>query len=160
MLETIKAGYDGLKATTGIVQGIFALKSETEKNQAIIDIQRNVLEAQRALTEADGVHAADLKRIAELEQEIVRLKDWSAERKRYQLVDVWQGAFAYMPKPGMEDGQPAHWLCTNCFNQGRRSFMQSKGGVDGDQFGCDACKGSFRVAKRVRPSYPNSDASA
>ena len=157
MLETVKAAYDGLKVTTGIIQGIYALKSETEKNQAVIDIQRNVLEAQRALTEAEGIHAADLMRIKDLEQEIVGLKDWSAERERYELVGIRGGGFAFMPKEGMEGGKPAHWLCANCFEQGRKSFMQSKGqprqGSGEEVYGCDLCKGSFTVMGRTRPAY-------
>ena len=156
MLEMIQGAYNGLKTAGDIAQGFIALKTEADINRAVIDIQRHVLDAQRALMEADALHSSDMRSIADFEQEIIRLKDWSAERQRYQLVDVWHGAFAYMLKPEMRAGEPAHWLCTNCFDQGRKSFMQNKGGVSDTQFGCDGCKASFRVANRVRPTYPES----
>ncbi len=157
MLEVIKGAYNSLKTASDIAQGIIALKTETEKNAAVINIQRHVLEGQRALMEADALHATDLRRIGELEQEIVRLEDWSAERERYELIGIRGGAFTYMPKAGMENGQPAHWLCANCFDHGRKSILQNKGqtrqGSGEESYGCDRCKGSFVVMSRSRPVY-------
>lgn len=114
MIEMFKAGYDGLKAAVDIAKGIEALKTETAINQAVIDIQRNVLEAQRALTNAEQMHAADLKRVAELEQKIAGFEAWESEKQRYQLEAVDRGAFAYVHKPGMESGEPPMWLCQTC----------------------------------------------
>lgn len=162
MIEAIKAGYDSIKGALDIAQGFQALKTEAAVNQAVINIQRSLLEAQRALNEADARHTADLARVSELEQQVMKLKDWSAERERYHLVDVWRGALAYMPKPGMEDGKPAHWLCVNCFEQGRKSPLQFKGqdqtktgGLGPESsYGCDACRASIKVSFRTKPAYP------
>lgn len=161
MIESIQGAYSAIKGGLDIAQGFQAFKTEAAVNQAIIDIQRSLLEAQRALNEAEARHAADLSRVTKLEEEIVRLKDWTAERKRYHLVDVDRGAFAYMPKPGMEEGQPAHWLCAKCFEHADKSLMQFKGeakapGGNSPEalYGCDECNGSFKTNWRRKPSYP------
>jgi hypothetical protein len=159
MLVEITAGLQSLKMAKDIVQGLNAAKTEAAINSVKIDLQGLILEAQQGLFAAQEAQTAATLRIADLEQEIVGLKDWSAEKQRYHLVDAGRGAVAYMPKPGMEQGEPAHWLCANCFNQGRKSFLQFKGqgltkNAMESTYGCDACKGSLNVASRTKPTYP------
>ena len=75
------------------------------------------------------------------------LKDWAAEAERYEPVDVYIGTIAYMPKLGMENGEPAHWLCPNCFQQNQKSFLAHKGQTTNNTGGrgmeskwaCDTC---------------------
>lgn len=152
MIAEIQAGVAGTKAALDIAKGIFALKSEVERNQAVIDIQRHVLEAQSALGAAEREYAASLKRIDALEAEIVRIKDWSAEMERYEARDVFRGAIAYVMKPGMENGEEPHYLCANCFTNKRKSFLQLKGGMgDNTKYGCDACQGFITISHRAHP---------
>ena len=161
-ITEIGAAIGGLKGAMDIAKGINAGASAVALNDAKITLQSAILDAQSSLLAAQEAEAAHLGRISNLEQEIVRLKDWSGERERYYLVDVYRGAMAYMPKPGMENGQPAHWLCANCFEQGRKSFLQFKGqGVSAggsrsneSGYGCDACKASIRVFYRTKPRWP------
>jgi len=152
MYAEIQAGYAGTKAALDIVKGIFALKSEVDRNQAVIDIQRHVLDAQRALGDAEREYAASAKRIEALEQEIVRMKDWSGEMERYEARDVWHGAMAYVMKHGMENGEEPHYLCANCFINKRKSFLQLKGTLASEaKYGCDACNGSIMISVRAHP---------
>lgn len=162
MIESIKAGYDGLKATVDIAKGISALKTETAVNQAVIDPQRHVLDAQRALTEAEQIHSTDLKRVAELEEKITGFENWEAEKQRYQLRAIDSGAFAYMQKAGMENGEPAMWLCQTCFEQRHKSALQFRGqprnpgGGRGlhSVWGCNRCKAEVAVYYARKPSEP------
>ena len=110
------------------------------------------MDGQVALGAARDAEMASASRISDLEQEIVRLKDWTAEAQRYQLVNVRHGAIAYTSKKGMENGEPAYWLCANCFTQTRKSFLQHKGQNGPESsYGCDTCKGSFKVPPRYNP---------
>jgi hypothetical protein len=112
----IKAGYEGAKAALDIAKGVSSLKTETAVNAAIIDIQRHVVEAQQGLS-------TSLQKIDELEKEIVRLKDWSAEKERYELKDTGSGAVAYALKQSVAGGQPAHYLCADCFENGHKAYL-------------------------------------
>ena len=162
MIAEIGASIGGLKAALDIAKGLNALSDAVALNDAKIALQGAIIEAQSSLLAAQEAQTTNLKRIDELEQKIVRLKDWSGERQRYDLTAIDRGAFAYMPKPGMEDGKPAHWLCANCFEQGQKSLLQfkgsgeaSKGRSDEALYGCDACKASLRVHWRRKPTYPS-----
>ncbi|WP_067105346.1 hypothetical protein [Sphingopyxis granuli] len=160
MLAELTAGYQATKAALDITKGIQALKTEAEVNAAIIDIQRLTIEAQHSLMQAQASHTALIGRITELEQEIVRLKDWETERQRYQLRQIDSSAFAYMHKPGMENGEPAHWLCTQCFDSGHRSILQpyeaggsQRGGAQ-MRHRCNRCSAVVSVFYRRRPERP------
>lgn len=155
MLDMLQAGYNGLKVAGDLAQGFFALKSETEKNQAVIDIQRNVLEAQRALMSADGQHTADLKRIEALEQKLAAMEHWEAEKQRYQLSAIDRGAFAYVHKPGMQESEPPMWLCQTCFEKRQKSPLQFREQViRQSQWGCNLCKSEVVVHYQNSPGKP------
>jgi len=159
MLAEISAGLSSLKAATDIVKGLNAAATQAAVNDVKLTLQDHIFEAREALSAAQDAQAASLQRIRDLEQEIVRLKDWEREKQRYSLKAVAIGAFAYTPKPGMENGEPPHWLCANCFNQRQKSFLQFKGqdrtasGGRGETstYACDACKASFKVSYRTKP---------
>ena len=126
MIDQLSAAYASAKAALDIAQGIQSLNTETKVNQAVIDIQRHVIDAQRGLMDAEQIHTGLLKKIEALEAEIMRMKDWSAEQERYELADTGQGSFAYRIKPGMENGEPPHWICPNCYQDGKKSIMKEE----------------------------------
>ena len=113
----IKAAYDSAKAAFQIAEGISSLKTEAAVNTAVIDLQRHVVDAQRGLS-------ASLETIDELEKEIVRLKDWAAEKQNYELAVTGQGSLAYKLKEGVEPPQPAHWICPQCYEDGKKSILK------------------------------------
>lgn len=124
MLLEISAGLSSLKAAKDIVQGLNAAKNEAAINGIKIDLQGLILEAQQGLFAAQEAQSAGTKRIAELEQEIVRLKDWSAQKQRYELADSGRGSLAYKLKEGVEPPEPAHWICPNCYDEGKKSLLK------------------------------------
>jgi hypothetical protein len=124
MIEYFQAGFTSAKLALEIAQGIVSLNTEAEKNQAIIDIQRHVIDAQRALTLAEQNHATTLKRIDSLEAEIVSLKTWDAQAEGYELADAGNGALAYRKKPPVPEGEPPHWLCPTCYEDRKKSYLQ------------------------------------
>ena len=126
VIAEIGAGLTSLKAALELAKAINVVAGEAKLNDVKIGLQSNILDAQEALSNAREAHTADVDRIRNLEQELVRLKDWEADKQRYQLEEVVVGAFAYSPKPGMENGEPRHRLCANCFQQGEKSFLSRR----------------------------------
>ena len=167
-ITEITAGLGSLKAAKDIVQGLNAAATEVTVNDVKIQLQGFILEAQQGLFAAQQNEAALAARINELEQETMRLKDWSAEREKYELKPIDTGSFAYMPKTGMDDSQPPHWLCTECFENGHKSILQfqkqynnaGSGGAKSD-YKCNKCKATLAVFYRRHPDrpYPLQDAS-
>jgi hypothetical protein len=68
-----------------------------------------------------------------------------------------------MPKSGMGDSEPPHWLCPNCFSRKQKSFLQFKGRDtrshgsgrgDHSNYGCDTCKAAMKVFYMRNPGTP------
>jgi hypothetical protein len=125
MLGEIAAGLSSLKTMKDLVQGLNAAKTEAAINGVKIELQGLILEAQQGLFAAQDARSADARRIAELEQQIVDLKDWEREKQRYEMKRFAPGSIAYCLKPDMAAGEPPHRICPNCYQQGKKGFLQA-----------------------------------
>lgn len=95
-------------------------------NDAKLSLQGHILDAQQSLFTAQELQAAATKRIDELEQQIEKLRDWSADQQRYELADTGQGSLAYRLKEDMANGEPPHWICPNCYQNGKKAIMKEE----------------------------------
>ena len=156
----IAAGVKSLQVAKNILQGFNAASKEAAVNAAKIELQGLILDAQQGLFAAQQQEVAFAARIGELEQEIMRLKDWSAEQGQYELKQIDVGAFAYMEKDGVNSGKPAHWLCPECFENGHKSILQQHGveissrGGKNNVFKCNRCSTAVSLFNRRRPERP------
>ena len=124
MIAEISAGLSGLKAAKDMLQALHGVQSAVAINDVKFALQGYLLEAQQGLFAAQEAQSAAAKRIAELEQQIVQLKDWESEKQRYELKDTGQGSLAYALKEVVEGGEPEHWLCPACYQQGKKSILK------------------------------------
>lgn len=129
MLAEISAGLSSLKAISDIVQGLNAANIQLSINDIKIGLQDHILKAQQALFTAQQAQTESSQKIGELEQEIMRLKNWEAEKQRYELKPLRDGDYAptaYAVKESMTNGEPAHWICANCYQKGVKSILQAE----------------------------------
>jgi hypothetical protein len=76
----------------------------------------------------------------DFEQKIGGMKNWEREKQRYALVTILEGAVAYALKESMSQGEAAHWLCTNCFDGGKKKILNRVDGPRGfSMFACPVC---------------------
>jgi hypothetical protein len=65
-----------------------------------------------------------IEKVRTLEEEIARVKAWDTEKKRYVLSKIGDtGAVAYALKESMSNSEPPHHICTNCYEDGRKSIL-------------------------------------
>jgi hypothetical protein len=111
-----------------------------------IDLNEKIIDAQHRIFEANAAQSELVERIRQLEGQITRMKDWDAQKQRYRLATPFPGCMVYALQKSMSDGQPAHYLCTACFQNGQPSILQSKEGRSTKEghvhssFSCPACK--------------------
>lgn len=146
----------GLKAAADIALGLSKLKTMAEVNAKAIELQQIILGVQSTALTAQSEQAALVQRIRDLEQEVVRVKAWEAQKQRYALVKPWEGAVAYALKKSMCAGEPPHWICPHCYEDGRRSMLQdamdkSQGGTG---YRCAACKSFLHYSPYDEPPRP------
>ena len=123
-IAEVSAAMSSIKAAMDIAKGVAGLKSDTEINLAVIEIQRTLLEAQLAAFEDRERQSALQNRIAELEADLTRVHQWTASKARYQLTETATGSLVYALKPECANGDPDHRLCVKCFDEDRKSVLQ------------------------------------
>jgi Zn finger protein HypA/HybF involved in hydrogenase expression len=147
MIAEMNGLMQSVRVVTDLVKANHTLRNFNELVTAIYQVNAKLLTVQSVALESQEKQATFAQRISDLEKEIMELKNWDREAQRYQLVMVALGTFAYVPKPGMENGEPTHYLCTNCFPKGEKSILQADSvGAQVYTYGCPRCQSKVRVA--------------
>jgi hypothetical protein len=141
MVGEVLAGLSAFKSALDIAKGLKDLSDATARNAAVIELQEKILTAQAA-------QANLVERVRELEAEVASLKAWDADKERYELKEVAPGAVACLVKESMRGTEPAHWLCAQCYANGKKGFLQAH--HQDLQFiyhRCQQCGGEIRAPK-------------
>lgn len=147
-ITELSAVFSSLTAARDIAKGIVSLNSETEKNQAVIEIQQILLDAQAAALEAQQRQSELQHRIDQLEKIIENHDSWENDKDRYRLAEFSDGCHAYVLKEGMENSEPQHKLCVKCWSDGVKSILitKTKHSV-GEKVRCQNCKEEFTLMR-------------
>lgn len=139
-----------------IINVLLSLKVDSETLAKITALQSVLAEAQTSQVALLEQNSSLLKLKNELEKEIARLETWSHESQRYKLHEIQPAVIAYALKESHARGEPAHWLCANCYNSGQKSILVpgEEGNVD-RKFTCPRreCGSSFFVSFGNNPKY-------
>jgi hypothetical protein len=122
-LQAFGAVATGLKPAIDLAQSVLNLVGAGKGRDDALKLYGQVVAAHQSALTAQASQEALLKEKRQLEEELGRLKDWNAEKQRYQLQDVGQRCMAYALKPGMENGEPPHSICATCYQEGRKSIL-------------------------------------
>jgi hypothetical protein len=114
----------------------------------IYDLATEIVSAQSCALAVQSEQFDLLQNKNELAAEIVRLKAWNTERYRYELQSVGPGANAYVVKGTMRGGEPVHWICADCFQSGKKRFLnESHADIHHVYHKCAECSYKIRVRK-------------
>jgi hypothetical protein len=120
-MGSISAALGGLKTAGEIAKALFELKSDAERQAKIIELQSVILAAQSSAIAAKSEQYSMLEEVRAAKEELAKAKSWDTEKLRYQLVSPNAGSMVYAVKRSMANGEPPHYLCANCFKQGKTS---------------------------------------
>lgn len=148
-LESVKGAITSIKLAGEIAKTFVDLKSQAEINARVVDLQSVILEAQGALFAANDTQRELLAEIDTLKAKIIGMDQWATEQKRYRLYSPRDGMLFYALTQATSNGEPAHYLCTNCFQTGRKSILnQGRNSQAWTQFECPACRATISTGHR------------
>ena len=135
------AGLSALKTAFDIAKGLKDISDATTRNAAVIELQEKILSAQQTQSSLS-------QQVSDLEKEVARLKDWDADKKRYELTEIGPGVVALSIKEAMRNGEPFHRICANCAANGKKFYLQQHvRGIHVDVFQCNSCKEKLTIDK-------------
>jgi hypothetical protein len=120
------SAFAGITSLAKTVSEIASSNDAAQRNTLLIEFQKALIQTQGIAASEQIKNASLVSRNQELEQEIVRLKDWSAEGDRYELKEVAAGLFVRIDRGYVGKFQSAHKFCATCFEQGIKSPLQQQ----------------------------------
>jgi hypothetical protein len=135
-----------LKAATDIAIGLSKLKTLAEVNAKAIELQGAILRLQSDAFTAQADQSSMIERIRDLEKELARVKAWEETKQRYKLHQQSPGTFVYVLHDHRDGSEPLHWICANCYEEGKKSILQfSRQDYSHKYYGCPSCKAEVLV---------------
>ena len=146
MIAEAGAAIGSIKVAMELAKGISALKSETEINQAIIDIQRILLEAQTSAL-GDKQSISQLRdQISTLQSQVEAKQNWVVEQSRYVLTKSQRGVYFYGLKSEFAVAEVEHRLCATCFESGKKSILHTTKAIrGGEHVKCLVCNDELQL---------------
>jgi hypothetical protein len=123
-ITAIAGAMSSLKAFKDLAEAMIGLRDAEAFQQKRFELQAIVIDAQNSIFTLQEERTAAVKRIEELEQKIAAVEQWQTEKERYHLKAIEAGSFAYTLKREVAFTDVAHWLCANCYEQGKKSILQ------------------------------------
>jgi hypothetical protein len=125
-MAAISAAFQAVNGIKTIAEGLLATRDISLIGGKVAELNFKIIDAQNGIMAANQERSALIERISALEKEIADLKEWDAEKKRYQLEKLDTiGVTAYVLKKDAANGEPPHVLCPNCYSQGQKSIFQA-----------------------------------
>ena len=162
-LTVIGGAITGLKTSAGLLKDLIDAKTMVEVNAKAIELQRALLSAYADAISAKETQSALQDEIRELKSHLAKNEEFAADMKRYKLHQPYPGATVYALKEDMSNGEPPHYLCTNCYQSKRKSVLQVLDNKEGWQiFVCSNCKASASTGFRlgVKAKFPPPESTA
>jgi hypothetical protein len=138
----IAAAITSFRMSLDIAKAMVSLRDEATFQAKAIELQTAIADALEKSITAREAYATQLNHIHTLEAEVANLKAWAAEKEDYELKPNFGGGVAYMLKPEARGSEPAHWLCPQCYANGKKGFLlpaDHSGGIH-RIYRCSECK--------------------
>jgi hypothetical protein len=127
--------------------------SDASVIRTIYELTREIMSAHSCALAVQSEQLELLQSKRELDEEVARLKAWNTEKYRYELRSVGPGANAYVLKESMRGSEPIHWICANCFQDGKKRFLsENHSDLHHVYHKCHEC--SYKIRIRKTPSAP------
>jgi hypothetical protein len=152
-MTLIQGTITGLKTAADIAKSLMELKSISDVQAKVIELQTAILSAQSSALSANADQSAMVDELRKLKEEITRIKAWEAQKQRYKLVAPWSGGVAYALRQSMSNSEPPHLICTNCYESGRKSILNPISDSHAYvSYACPVCKSQIPTGYRGTPT--------
>jgi hypothetical protein len=161
-LIAISQGLNALKGATDVVKTLVGLRDSAKLLETTVELNQQILSAQKALADAQTEQATLVETINTLEAKIAAFEQWDGEKQRYELKQLGShGVYAYAIKEEARGSEPMHWICPDCYENRHKSRLQQVIRVPGrsDVRLCQRCGWEAYVQGIWQPEHSGRSAS-
>lgn len=150
-----KDGAGFLKDARTAFDALRRLASSPEKKVSDPEVIGLISTFTEKLVDAQLAQSEVLNALQELERAVEQAQRLHDERSRYQLEATATGAMVLALKQGDPKGEPMHYLCADCLEDGKKRILQPVG-QSTNMLTCNGCKQDYTFAAsrpHVRGGY-------
>ena len=123
---------------SNIIKSLFELKVDTTIIEKLNLLSREIQALYGSNLELQQKLASSIAEKNDLRKELTRFEEWEDQKRRYKLYQPWANAIVYAITESKSNSDPPHWLCAKCFEERKRSFLNSRMAKSGyEEFFCD-----------------------
>ena len=116
--------------------------AEFDSKLKLSEILENLIQAQGIVMDIQGRFQESQDSIEELGRKIEQLQQWSEDAAHYEPFRLKTHCTVMVRKEDGESGYAKDWYCKHCFDNKRKSILQSKSWY---QFFCPECKTEYII---------------
>ncbi|WP_295385190.1 hypothetical protein [uncultured Thiodictyon sp.] len=146
MYQEINSVVQSLKVIGDLLSAHKDLANYNELAAAVYEVNAKLMQATTVALSSQEKQASLSNRISELENKLAEVERFETKIQRYRLHEFPTGTLAYALNPGMENGEPEHYLCTACVDKRQISRMQPISGKYSLE--CHCCKLRIDIKER------------
>lgn len=149
-MSEIIAAVTAVKKVSDIASSLLTMSIDSAVKAKVIELTSTIISLQCDMLSIQSQHQGLLQERDDLEAQLKKHSQWSATAEEYELTEVAFGATVYVPKATSDMSKPNHWLCANCFNKEKKSFLQCVDIINKKQiFECSEndCKSNVHVRR-------------
>jgi hypothetical protein len=114
-------------------------KIDSAVTEKAIELQSGIISLQSEIMAMQAENQSLLQANNLLKDSLKKIEDWSLESERHELVEITKGVFVYKLKKTLTESC-SPWLCTNCFENQKKSILQWQGkNYGGTFYQCPNC---------------------
>ena len=148
MAEPITTALGSIKAAYKVAKSLMDVHDAVVIQGKVAELLGDIAAAQEGTLRSQERESALSRQVHELEQRIAQMETWDREEERYQLTELPPGVFVYTVKEEVRGNEPPHKLCANCFQQKRKSFLNSDEPISGTtRLHCPSCGFEDRIGR-------------
>ncbi|MFZ3037414.1 MAG: hypothetical protein WA112_09115 [Rugosibacter sp.] len=151
MYAEISAAVASAKTALDLAKAAHGLTNDNELVSAVSEVNAKLMQATTVALASLEKQSSLTGEIAELKEKLRDVENWEGQMKRYSLYEFPTKALAYALQPGMEQGQPLHYLCTACVDQRKKTTLQPHGHL----LYCPVCKTNIAMQNAPPINYGN-----
>lgn len=115
---------NSVKTTIDIAKAANDLSNHSKLSAALYDVNKKLIEATDVALAGQKKISLLTSKVADLEAELVKIKEFRQNKRYYQLHALPSGMLVYVNKKGIRDLEPIHYLCAHCTDNGNLEKLQ------------------------------------
>lgn len=126
MLDWVAGVLTSTKTATDITKVLVDMKTDGAVNAKAVELTTVLMQLQQQLMSAQLEQMQLIKRIDGLEAQLKEANKQDDLVERYMLHRFETGYHAYVIRPEFRGPEPEHFLCSRCFENGKRITLHGK----------------------------------